>query len=118
MENASHKIIKSRIDKDRKQLNEQLEQIRASRTAQERREGSPFGKREEEASETAELENLIAQEKRVLDQLVDIEVAMKKFEGGTYGLCEKCGQNIEAARLEAMPTARICMKCAQNKNVR
>ena len=118
MEDTSNRLIKMKVEKDRQQLNEQLAQIRGSRTAQERREGSPFGKREEEASETAELENLIAQEKRVLDQLVDIELAIKKLEGGTFGLCDKCGQRIETARLEAMPTARICMKCAQVKNVR
>ena len=107
-----------KVEKDRQALNEQLENIRAARTAQERREGSPFGKREEEASETAELENLIAQEKRVLDQLVDIELAIKKLEEGTYGLCQKCGEKIDTARLEAMPTAKVCMKCAQMKNVR
>jgi len=118
MTDTSHNILKTRIEKDRELLNEQLEQIRAARTAQERREGSPFGKREEEASETAELENLIAQEKRILDQIVDIELALKKLENGTYGLCQKCNEIIEAARLEAIPTAKICIKCAQTKNVR
>ena len=118
MEDTSYKLIRMRVEKDRQQLTEQLENIRASRTAQERREGSPFGKREEEASETAELENLIAQEKRVLDQLVDIELAIKKLDEGTYGFCQKCGEKLESARLEAMPIAKICMKCAQIKNVR
>ena len=118
MGKTNYKILKMKIEKDREQCNEQLEQIRAARTAEERREGSPFGKREEEASETAELENLIAQEKRVLDQLVDIDAAIKKLENGTYGPCQKCGEPIETARLEAMPTAKICMKCAQTKNVR
>jgi RNA polymerase-binding transcription factor DksA len=118
MEDTSYKLIKMKVERDRQQLSEQLENIRTSRTAQERREGSPFGKREEEASETAELENLIAQEKRVLDQLVDIELAIKKLDEGTYGLCQKCSEKIETARLEAMPTAKICMKCAQTKNVR
>ena len=118
MQDTSYRLIRMKVEKDRQQLNEQLDQIRGSRTAQERREGSPFGKREEEASETAELENLIAQEKRVLDQLVDIELALKKLENGQYGLCQKCNDRIETARLEAMPTAKICMKCAQIKNVR
>jgi len=118
MEDTNYKLIRMKVEKDRQQLNEQLENIRSSRTAQERREGSPFGKREEEASETAELENLIAQEQRLLDQLVDIELAIKKLEGGNYGLCQKCGEQIEIARLQAMPTAKICMKCNQIKNVR
>ena len=28
---------------------------------------------------------------------------------GTYGLCEVCGKPIGAARLEAMPAARLCI---------
>jgi len=118
MADINQDALKIRIEKDREQLNEQINQIRAARTAQERREGSPFGKREEEASETAELENLIAQEKRILDQIIDIELALKKLENGTYGLCQKCNEAIEPARLEIIPTAKICMKCAQTKNVR
>jgi RNA polymerase-binding transcription factor DksA len=118
MDNTNYKIIKLRLEKERTRLNEQLEQIRASRTAEERREGSPFGKREEEATETAELENLVAQEQRIIDQLAEIDIALKKFEDGTYGKCEKCGKPIEMARLEAIPTARLCMNDAQGKNAR
>ncbi len=118
MDNTNYRLIRLRLENDRKRLEEQLDQIRAARTAQERREGSPFGKREEEASETADLENLVAQEKRVLEQLADIESALRKFDAGNFGKCEKCGRPIELARLEAMPTAKLCMSDAQAKNVR
>ncbi len=118
MGDTSYKAIRVKMEHNRELLNEQLEQIRSARTAKERREGSPFGKREEEAGETAELENLIAQEKHVLEQLVDIELAIKKLDNGTYGLCQKCNERIENARLEIIPTAKICMKCAQTKSVR
>jgi DnaK suppressor protein len=30
---------------------------------------------------------------------------------GTYGLCERCGEAILTARLEARPTARTCVAC-------
>jgi DnaK suppressor protein len=118
MDNTNYRLIKLRLENDRKRLEEQLAQARGSRTAQERREGSPFGKREEEASETADLENLVAQEKRILEQLADIESALSKYEAGKFGVCEKCGRPIELPRLEAMPTARLCMSDAQAKNVR
>ncbi len=118
MNNTKFKLIRLRLETDRTRLNEQLEQLRTARTAEERREGSPFGKREEEATETAELENLVAQERRILDQLADIDIALKKFENNSYGNCEKCGQPIEPARLEAIPTAKLCMKDAQGKNAR
>jgi DnaK suppressor protein len=113
MNETHYKLIKDRLEKDHKTLDDQLQQIRQSRTAQERREGSPFGKREEEATETQELENLVAQEKRLLGQIADVEAALKKFENKTYGFCDKCGLQIELARLEAMPTAKLCMKDAQ-----
>jgi len=118
MTDINFKLIRLRLENDRKRLETQLEEIRGHRTAEERREGSPFGKREEEASETAELENMVAQEKRILDQLAEIDAALKKFEASTYGVCEKCGRKIELPRLEAIPQAKLCMSCAQSKNVK
>lgn len=38
----------------------------------------------------------------------DVESALEKIEKGTYGLCEVCGQEIEADRLEANASARTC----------
>ncbi len=38
--------------------------------------------------------------------VAEVERALKKFEKGTYGLCDVCGRNIEPARLEALPLAR------------
>ncbi|UCE97463.1 MAG: TraR/DksA C4-type zinc finger protein [Dehalococcoidia bacterium] len=120
MTTANLKIIRLRLEDDRKRLVEQLEQIRANRSSEERREGSPFGKREEEATETAELENRMALEKRVLDQLAMVDSALVKFEKGTYGICESCGKPIDPERLEALPQATLCMSCkaAQAKNAK
>jgi RNA polymerase-binding transcription factor DksA len=117
MTDVSYKPIQHRLEKDHKRLSEQLDEIRARRSSEKRREGSPFGKREEEATETADLENMMAQEQCIIDQLTNIEVALKKFEAGTFGICEKCKQPIEVVRLEAMPTAKLCMNDAR-KNVR
>jgi RNA polymerase-binding protein DksA len=41
--------------------------------------------------------------------LAEVDHALAKFEQGTYGLCEECGKPIHEARLEALPTARLCM---------
>ena len=117
MASLNNKLIHQRLQKERQRLSEQLEHIRANRSSEDRREGSPFGKREEEATETADLENMVAQEQRLLEELTDIDTALKKFDAGTFGICEKCGKPIELARLEAMPTARFCMNDAP-KNVR
>jgi len=105
-------LLRSRLEKEQKRLAEELEQLKASvRSADERREGSPFGKREEEATESFELEKRLALEKRMKDQLADIEQALHKFDEGTYGLCDSCGQPIDPDRLEALPQARLCLSC-------
>jgi len=105
-------LLRSRLESEQKRLIEQLEQLKASvRPAGERREGSPFGKREEEATESLELEKRLALENRVREQLADVEYALHKFEEGTYGLCDSCGQPIDPARLEALPQAKLCISC-------
>jgi len=105
-------LLRSRLENERKRLNEQLEQLQASvRPAEERREGSPFGKREEEATEAAEFEKRLVSEKRIRDLLAEVEHALHKFEKGTYGLCDACGKPIDPARLEALPQASLCVSC-------
>ncbi len=114
-------LLRSRLESEHKQLNEEFEQLKASvRPVEERREGSPFGKREEEATETFELEKRLALEKRLIDQLAEVEHALHKFEDGTYGLCDTCGQPIDPARLEALPQASMCLSCKakQAKNAK
>jgi DnaK suppressor protein len=37
--------------------------------------------------------------------------ALAKFEDGSYGLCESCGQPIGTSRLLARPEARLCIDC-------
>jgi len=105
-------ILRSRLESERERLNRELAQMEANAlVTDERREGSPFGKREEEATETAELETRLEMEKRTKDQLMAVENALDKFAKGTYGLCEVCGNPIPLARLEALPEARLCLDC-------
>jgi DnaK suppressor protein len=46
------------------------------------------------------------------EHLAEIADALARVEQGRYGVCEKCGQPISAARLEARPVARTCIVCA------
>jgi len=109
---ADFKFLRSRLESEQKRLVEELKQFEAStQPVEERREGSPFGKREEEATETLELENRLALEKRIKSQLAEVGHALHKFEEGTYGLCDSCGKPIDPARLEALPQANLCLDC-------
>ncbi|MCK0097368.1 TraR/DksA C4-type zinc finger protein [Yoonia sp. F2084L] len=38
--------------------------------------------------------------------------ALRRIEDGSYGICQKCGEDISHARLDAVPYAVICRNCA------
>jgi len=77
----------------------------------ERRERGHCGEEGELATEIIEVGKGLILEKRVRDQLAEVEHTLHKFDQGTYGLCELCGQLIEPARLEALPRANLCLSC-------
>ncbi len=64
---------------------------------------------------TAERGEVDALAGSLLDTLQETEDALAKFDAGTYGRCESCGDAIPEARLEAMPTARLCIACASKR---
>jgi RNA polymerase-binding protein DksA len=106
--------LRSHLEGEQKHLADELEQLRiAAYPSEERREGSPFGKREEEATESLELERRLALERQIREQLADVEAALTKFDEGTYGICEGCGQPIAPERLEALPQAKLCVACKE-----
>lgn len=45
-------------------------------------------------------------------ELVQIERALERLEAGTYGVCERCSEPIEAERLRVVPYAVRCRHCA------
>ena len=61
------------------------------------------------AAEQGETRVLVNQ---LQDSLSEVQRALAKMDGGTYGRCERCGADIGEARLEAMPATRWCIGCA------
>jgi DnaK suppressor protein len=103
---------REQLEIELKRLADELAQLQTSASSsEERREGSPFGKREEEATETLELEKRLTMENRIRQEMAAVEHALEKIDKGTYGLCDNCGQPIAEERLEALPQANLCVKC-------
>jgi DnaK suppressor protein len=46
------------------------------------------------------------------DVLEQIEAALERIEENTFGQCEECGTKIPKTRLNAIPYAALCVKCA------
>lgn len=60
----------------------------------------------------AEAETLTLQE-RLRSQLLEIEMALSRIEGGTYGICEETEESIEHERLLAIPWTRLSIEGAE-----
>ena len=45
--------------------------------------------------------------------LKEIERALARCAGGTYGVCEACEEDISPNRLKAIPWARYCVTCQE-----
>ena len=55
----------------------------------------------------------MAESKLFEDQIDAIDHALQAIDEGTYGSCERCGQPIDPARLEAKPWATFCLACQE-----
>src|ERR1700752_5187785 len=47
-------------------------------------------------------------------ELQQIERALLRMKQGSYGLCEACQTRIPVARLNALPTSTLCVKCQRD----
>jgi DnaK suppressor protein len=48
-------------------------------------------------------------------ELADVERALARIADGSYGICANCGKRITVARLDARPTATLCIDCARRQ---
>jgi RNA polymerase-binding protein DksA len=53
-----------------------------------------------------------------LDLLAQMERAIERVDAATYGRCESCGNPIPKARLQAFPSATLCVACKQREERR
>ncbi|MHB8109714.1 MAG: TraR/DksA family transcriptional regulator [Syntrophorhabdaceae bacterium] len=66
---------------------------------------------EENAQKDSILEPASTVDEIIKVQLDAVNKALKKMDIGDYGICEKCGREIEAKRLAALPWATLCLSC-------
>ncbi|HEY0486500.1 MAG TPA: TraR/DksA C4-type zinc finger protein [Mycobacteriales bacterium] len=64
-------------------------------------------------TKTFEREQEISLANGILDRLTQVERALDRLDAGTYGRCERCGNAIPKARLEAFPSVTLCVSCKQ-----
>jgi DnaK suppressor protein len=64
------------------------------------------------AYERAQVDALLAMTRI---HLAELDLALTRAQGGTYGQCQSCGGQIGDERLDAHPAAMTCVGCASPK---
>lgn len=69
------------------------------------------------ASELYEQQKDFALANHENERVADIKEALNKIDKRTYGICEFCGKEIGFERLDAHPTAKLCIKCQKEEQL-
>ena len=67
----------------------------------------------DQGSATFERELDMTLEENARVSLNEVNAALGRIEAGTYGVCDRCSAEIPVGRLEAHPTAAMCIACKE-----
>lgn len=108
MNSNKMQAIKKKLEKQRAELLQEAENTLTTKLSMEK---ESFPDPTDQA--VAELDNNFILRLRGREQklLKKIDEALARIEGGTYGICESCGNPIGVKRLEARPVTTLCIEC-------
>ncbi len=72
----------------------------------------------EQAVDMQNDETMVALDDELDSQLADVAAALARIEADSYGACTQCGEDIEEARLEALPATPFCIDCASKADMK
>ncbi len=111
MAEITHASLRAHLEEERDRIREQLSQYGYG-DASSLSFDEGFADSGQVTAERGEVDALVGQ---LVELLQDVEHALQKFDAGSYGTCEDCGDDIPSARLEAKPAARFCIDCASKQ---
>ena len=88
-----------------KEIKENLEHLREAMKEEvdvDAEEGDP---------DLIEREKNVALASQLERKLEGVQAALRAIDKGRYGLCERCGKEIDPERLEVKPDATLCLQC-------
>lgn len=72
----------------------------------------------DQGSATFERELDMTLEENLREHLAEVRAALVRIEAGTYGSCDRCTDVIPDERMEAVPTAKLCITCKEDEEHR
>ena len=103
--------MKSRIEKELKQVKQEILTIRRESVSEELQAGgdnTPLTEDADVAQIVEGMEILNERQAWLFQRARALEDARRRTQEGTYGICTSCGKPISRKRLEAIPEASLC----------
>ena len=107
-ENEWITTVKRELEEKRDILAKRVDALESDKRRERGAISADFG---EQAVDTENDEVIDRLEKIELNEIKNIQVALKRIEKGTYGKCAVCGEDIALKRLQALPFAVTCIEC-------
>jgi RNA polymerase-binding protein DksA len=102
--------IRKRLEDEQASLRDQIESLGAENQGQQDDYG--VGNHlADDATEVFTRERNIALRNNAQELLAQVGSALQRLDEGTYGICARCGREIATERLEALPSATLCITC-------
>lgn len=114
-------LKKASLDKFKRILEEQLQAIAKTETVlREDFSVSSDDRFDELDQATTDVEQSMSMRlgNRKVLYVKKIEEALSRIENETFGICDECNEDIGLARLQARPTATLCVACKEEQERR
>mgnify|MGYP005664889137 CR=1 FL=1 len=122
MEKKRREYYKKIILEKRRELLEQLEKLKDSGLNTAVRDGSGDHSSytlhmADQGTDTMEREKQYMFASREQNFLYHLDLALERIDNDEFGVCVSCGEEIGAARLEAVPHVRLCIDCKSKEEL-
>lgn len=94
-----------KLEQERVQIAQELVRLREALKSE---VDGDVGEGDPELVERDMIMTMIHEQERKLKAIEDV---LQQAHQGMYGICERCGQPIDPARLEAIPETTFCLEC-------
>lgn len=102
-----------KLEETKSQLEARLQQLlRRAKEIEEDLSAKPDASWDENAIDSENDEVLVRLAEKTDRDITSVRQALKQITLGIYGICSRCGNSIDAERLECLPQTSRCSNCA------
>lgn len=105
--------FKETLEKQRISLEESVAYLKKSDPSLDENAIDSGGTLDDDITEIEGHDRITATKLQMKQELASVEAALERLGKGTYGKCSVGGEDISTERLEAMPTATVCLNHAK-----